>query len=247
VSETEQRIRTLRGELKTLPKRMTTVERKADNPQLLQQLKSTLLTLELKRTELLTKYEPTFRLVQEVDQQIADANRAIAAAQAEKVVDQSSDQDPNYLAVQGDLNKAEADLEGLKARAGTAAALAAQFHARAQKIDQEGMLQQDLKRAVKTQEENYLLYERKREEARINEALDRRGILNVAITEPPTVPVLRNRSRMNLAFLTLLVAGTLSLTTAFVVDFMDPTFRTPDELAYFLGTPVLGALPKGEA
>ncbi len=109
------------------------------------------------------------------------------------------------------------------------------------------MLQQDLKRAVKTQEENYLLYERKREEARINEALDRRGILNVAITEPPTVPVLRNRSRMNLAFLTLLVAGTFSLTTAFVVDFMDPTFRTPDELAYFLGTPVLGALPKGEA
>ncbi len=112
VSETEQRIRTLRGELKTLPKRMTTVERKADNPQLLQQLKSTLLTLELKRTELLTKYEPTFRLVQEVDQQIADANRAIAAAQTEKVVDQSSDQDPNYLAVQGDLNKAEADLGG---------------------------------------------------------------------------------------------------------------------------------------
>ena len=47
--------------------------RNSDNPQLLEQLKSTLLNLELKRTDLLTKYEPTYRLVQEVDQQIADA------------------------------------------------------------------------------------------------------------------------------------------------------------------------------
>lgn len=246
VSETERRIATLRAQLKTLPKRIITVQRKADNPQLLQQLGSTLLTLQLKRTELLTKYEPSFRLVQEVDQQIAETNHAIERAQREKVVDESSDQDTNYLAIQGELNKSEADLEGLKARASTSAALAQHFHATAEKIDRAGMQQQDLKRDVKTQEENYLLYERKREEARINEALDRRGILNVAVTEEPTVPVLRNRSRLNLAVLTLLIAGTFSLTAAFVVDFMDPTFRTPDELAYFLGAPVLGALPRGE-
>jgi hypothetical protein len=35
------------------------------------------------------------------------------------------------------------------------------------------------------------------------------------------------------------------LSTAFVVDFMDPSFRTPDELAGYLGMPVLAALPKG--
>ena len=61
---------------------MTTVVRNSDNPQLLQQLKSTLLNLQLKRTELLTKYEPTYRLVQEVDQQIADAKNAISAEDA---------------------------------------------------------------------------------------------------------------------------------------------------------------------
>jgi len=30
-----------------------------------------------------------------------------------------------------------------------------------------------------------------------------------------------------------------------VVDFLDPSFRTPDELAFYLGTPVLASLPKG--
>jgi len=33
--------------------------------------------------------------------------------------------------------------------------------------------------------------------------------------------------------------------TALVLDFMDPTFRTPDQLAGYLGTPVLAALPRG--
>ena len=41
------------------------------------------------------------------------------------------------------------------------------------------MVQQNLMQDAKTQEQNYLLYERKREEARISNALDQGGILNV--------------------------------------------------------------------
>jgi hypothetical protein len=50
---------------------------------------------------------------------------------------------------------------------------------------------------------------------------------------------------LNVVLLTLLLAGTFSLSTAFVTDFMNPTFRTPDELANYLHSPVLAALPKG--
>ena len=111
-------------------------------------------------------------------------------------------------------------------------------------IDQKGLVQQDLTRAAKTQEENYLLYVHKREEARISDALDQRGIVNVAIAEQPFVPVLPTKSLLSIVMLTLLFAGAFSLSTGFVVDFMDPSFRTPDELANYLGTPVLAALPK---
>lgn len=247
VIETENRIRTLQGQLQTIQPRITTVVRTSDNAQLLEHLKSTLLSLQLKRTELLTKYDPAYRLVQEVDQQIAETKNAIASEESKPIRDESSDQDPNYASVKAELTKAQDDLNGLKARAAAAASISEQYHQAAQRLDKSGVVQQDLKRAVKTQEDNYLLYEHKREEARINQALDQRGILNVSVAEQPTVPVLRNRSRLNLAILTLLVAGTFSLTTAFVVDFMDPSFRTPDELANYLGTPVLAALPKGES
>lgn len=244
VDETEQRIDSLQAQLQGIKPRMTTVVRTSDNAQLLEQLKSTLLNLELKRTELLTKFQPTYRPVQELEKQIADTKSAIAAEESRPIRDESSDENPTYQSIQTDLLKARAELSGLKARAREAAAIAAQYHNSAQHLEQSGVVQQDLERAVKTQQENYLLYEHKREEARMNEALDQRGILNVALVEPPAVPVLRNKSRMNLAFLTIIFAGMSSLTTAFLVDFADPSFRTPNELANYLDAPVLVALPK---
>lgn len=242
--ETEQRVRALQTQLQTIKPRMTTVVRNSDNPQLLQQLKSTLLNLELKRTELLTKYEPTYRLVQEVDQQIADAKSSISAEESKPIHDESTDQNPDYRWVQAELTKAQADLSGLKARATAATTVAARYRAQAQNLGQNMVVQQNLQQAAKTQEENYLLYTHKREEARISNALDQGGILNVALAEQPVVPALPKRSLLGIAFLALLLAGTFSLSTAFVLDFMDPTFRTPDELAGYLGTPVLAALPK---
>ena len=95
VIETEERIRVLQGQLKTMAPRITTVVRTSDNAQLLEHLKSTLLTLQLKRTELLTKYEPTYRLVQEVDQEIADTKNAINAEEVKPVRDETTDEDPN--------------------------------------------------------------------------------------------------------------------------------------------------------
>jgi uncharacterized protein involved in exopolysaccharide biosynthesis len=245
VIENEQRVRALQTQLQSIQPRMTTVVRTSDNPQLLEQLKSTLLTLELKRTDLLTKYEPTYRLVQDVEQQIADAKSAISAEQSKPLRDETTDQNPDYDWVRAELTRAQSDLSGLKARETAAATVAAQYHQTAEHLGQDELVQQDLQQAAKTQEENYLLYVQKREEARISDALDQRGILNVAMAEQAVVPALPSRSPVSVAFLTLLLAGTFSFTTAFVIDFMDPSFRTPDELANYLGTPVLAALPKG--
>jgi uncharacterized protein involved in exopolysaccharide biosynthesis len=243
--ETERRVSALEAQLRTIKPRMTTVVRNSDNPQLLEQLKSTLLNLELKRTELLTKYEPTHRLVQEVDQQITDTKSAISAEDKKPIRDETSDQNPDFQWVQAELTKAHAELSDLKARAGAAAAVAANYHKEAQRLDQSMVTQQNLLQDAKTEEENYLLYEHKREEARISNALDRGGFLNVAMAEQPVVSPIPKRSPLGVALLTMLLAGTFSLSTSFVLDFMDPTFRTPDELAGYLSMPVLAALPKG--
>jgi uncharacterized protein involved in exopolysaccharide biosynthesis len=244
--ETQQRIASLQTQLQSMKPRIVTVVRTSDNSMLSENLKSTLLNLQLKRTDLLRKFAPTYPLVQDIDQQIAETRKAISDEEAKPVREESSDRDPSYSWVKDELTKAQAELGGLSVRAATAAATAAQYHEAAKRLDQNGLVQQDLVRAAKTQEENYLLYVHKREEARISDALDQRGILNVALAEQPIVSVLPVKSPLNVAMLTLLLAGAFSLSTAFAVDFMDPSFRTPDELANYLGAPVLAALPKPE-
>jgi len=104
-----------------------------------------------------------------------------------------------------------------------------------------------LLRAAKAAEENYLLYLRKKEEARISEALDQKRIVNVALAEAATVPSLPSSPRWSW---TLLLGGVLaslvSVGLAFVSDYLEPSFRTPDELQDLLNLPVLAAMPKND-
>jgi uncharacterized protein involved in exopolysaccharide biosynthesis len=244
IRQTEERIGELKAQLATMQPRVRTVVRTADNPQLMEQLKATLLNLQLKKTELLTKFQPGYRLVQEVDQQILDTKTAIEAAENRPTHEEASDQNPTYLWAQSELAKAQSDLIGLKALAASSDAESIEYHTDAEILDQRQAQQAALERTAKADTDNYLLYLQKREEARINSALDLRGILNVVMAEQPVMPALPEKSGLKLVLLSLFLAAALSLTVGFVADFVDPTFHTPDELANYLGVPVLAALPK---
>jgi len=244
LTETEQRIRSLQMQMSSLPQRTTTQIRTADNPELLEKLKSSLLDLELKRTELLTKYEPSYRLVEQVDQQIAEAKEAIASEAAAPLRDEITDKDPNYEWAKAELKKAQVELSALQARATVETAQFAESRRLAEKLGEDSIRQQDFLRTAKATEESYLLYVRKCEEARIEDALDERGILNITIAERPTVPALPARSEWTFIVAGFVLAGTLSTGLAFASDFLDPAFRTPDEIVAYLGAPVLASLPK---
>ena len=243
-AETQSRIVTLQGELGYAQPRITTAIRTSENPQLMGQLKSTLLNLQLKRTELLTKYDPSYPLVQEVDHQVAETAAAIAGEERKPVRDETTDQNPGYQLIKDELAKAQAELSGYRARASATRGIAVDYRKAAQVRDQDNTIQQNLMLDAKAQEDAYLLYMRKSEEAGINDALDRRGIVNVAIAEKPGVPSAPEQSPLlSMAFtLGLLFVGTFS--TAFVMDAVDPTFHTPDQLSTYLDSPVLASLPK---
>jgi uncharacterized protein involved in exopolysaccharide biosynthesis len=97
---------------------------------------------------------------------------------------------------------------------------------------------------MKTAEESYLLYARKSEEARITDALDERGIVNVAIAEPPVAPVLPKHSPWVVLFVGALAGVFAGVGMAFAVDSLDPAFRTPEEVVEYLRAPVLASLPR---
>ena len=223
---------------------MVTQVRNADDTMLLSQLRANLLTLELKRTELLGKFEPSYRPVQEIEAQITQTRDALAVAEKSQLHEETSDRDPTHEWAREELAKAKADLAGLQARAQATALTVQSYRANARSLERNEVVQDDLIRTVKATEENYLLYRRKQEEARISDALDRRRIINVAIAEAVTVPSLPSSHRSLTLLLGLLLASTISLGLAFGSDYLDPTFRTPDEMMSFLNIPVLAAMPQ---
>jgi len=244
IAGTRQTIRTLESQLATLPKRETTQVRTSDNPQLMERMKSKLLELELKRTELLTKFEPTYRPVQEVEEQIAQTREAIATAEKTPLRDEITDRDPTYEALRSELAKSKTELAAAEARATATSALVRNYRTESQQLDHKEVLQQGMLRAAKADEENYMLYLRKQEEARISDALDQQRFSNVVVAEPATVPLAPQGRGLFAVLLGGLIASLASVMLALVVDRWDPSFRTPEEVESFLGTPVIAAFPK---
>ncbi|HEY2547173.1 MAG TPA: Wzz/FepE/Etk N-terminal domain-containing protein [Candidatus Acidoferrum sp.] len=244
IAESRQRIRTLESQLATLPDRKTTQVRTSDNPQLMQNMKSKLLDLELQRTDLLSKFEPTYRPVQEVEEQITQTRAAIASAEKAPLRDETTDLDPTYEALRAELAKAKTELAATQAGAAASTSLIRTYRNENQQLDRKELLHQDMLRTAKADEENYMLYLRKAEEARISDALDRQRFSNVVVAEPATVPFTPQARWILVVVLGLLFASLASVMLAFLADRWDPSFRTPEEVESFMGAPVVAAFPK---
>ena len=244
LEQTQRRVLELKAQLAKLPERTTTQIRAADNPELMRALKASLLDLELKRTQLLTKFEPSHRLVQEVDQQIALAKAAIANEEMNPLRDETTEKDANHEWAKGELQKAQVDLKGLEAKAETTGAQLAAYRTLARRYGEDAIAQDDLVNREKAAEESYLLYVKKREEARVGDALDERGIVNVAIAEQPAVPALPVWPAWLVVVTGVVAGGVSGAGTALARDRTDPALRTPDEALECLDLPVLASLPE---
>jgi uncharacterized protein involved in exopolysaccharide biosynthesis len=244
MSGTKHRVHELDAQLTKLPARSITQVRTADNPELLRALKASLLDLELKKTQLLTKFEPSHRLVQEVEQEILQAKAAIEEQKLSPVRDETTDLDTNHEWAKTELQKAQVEMKGLEAREATTSAHLAVYRSLARELGEDAIVQDDLASSEKAAQENYLLYVKKREEARMGDALDEGGIVNVAIAEQPVVPALPVWPAGLVVLVGCVAALTSGTGAAFAADYMDPALRTPEEVLTCLEIPVLASIPQ---
>jgi len=242
IKETEQRIQMLEAQQRGTPARVLTQARKLDNQQLLQQLKSTLLTLELKRDELLTKFQPDYQPVVEIESQIAETRATIAKEESAPAQDQTTDENPTRVWINSEVAKAHAELAGLQARAASMAPIVGSYRTDAQQFEKQSMDEKDLERIAKTAEENYLMYARKAEEAQISEELDRNKILNVAIAERAVPPALPSHSRLEYLLVGFVLSMVGAMSLVFATEFLNPAYHTADDVRIMLQLPVFATV-----
>jgi len=182
--------------------------------------------------------------VQEVDKQIEEAKSAIGAERLNPVRDETTDQSQHYEWDQAELQKAQVEMKGLEARKATTSAHLTEYRELLRQLGDDAIRQDDLTSSEKAAEENYLLYVKKREEARMGDALDQGGIVNVAIAQQPVAPALPVWPAGAVVAVGLLAAVVAGAGSAFAADYMDPALRTPDEVLACLEIPVLASLPE---
>ena len=247
IAADKQRIKNIKEQMAVTPTRSSTAEASISPNQLLDQLKSTQLNAELKRTQLLMKYDRSFPLVKEVEEEIAQTQEAIASAEEAKYVNKTTDRDGTFEYLRQDRAKTEADLASEIASAAALAKTIKGMQSDMVSLDIKAVRQAELLREVKANESNYLLYLNKREQERTSDAGDQRRIANVAIAVPAFVPVLPERNPFKIAFVGFFVAVLAGFVAGYLAELMDPSFRTPAEVAELLNIPVVTSVPKQAA
>lgn len=243
VASTQERLRMLQLELARTPQRMTTQVRAS--PRVIEELESTLAKLELKRSELLAVYQPGYALVGETEEQIRKTREAIAYARDNAPEERTTDVNPMFSWLVTEVSRTKTELSSLSVTLNTTEDDLKGTRAEISHTEQIQVHGRELIRAVEVAEENYRIYLRKQEEARIADALDRQRIANVAVAQSATPAlVATGPPRGLMAFVGLMLSLLGSVGAVVIAEWIDPTFRTPEEVEWHLQIPVLASIPK---
>lgn len=240
IGEYSRKLNDTRRHLSAAQPRVVTQSRTLSNQYSVERLHTMMAELQNRRTQLLVKFRPDDRLVQEADQEITDTQVALDNAMKLTGVEQATDVNPVHQALELDFDRQQAELAGLQSRKEVLARQTAAYRSQLIRLGDATAAFDDLVRTQKEAEDNYLLYAKKTEEARIATSLDQQKIANVVIAETPIEPHLPSKPNVPLNLgLGMIFAGFISLAVAFGAEYFRDTVYQARELEELTGLPVL--------
>jgi succinoglycan biosynthesis transport protein ExoP len=242
----EERSRALRtdDELSRHPERITTQNRSLPNQQAIEVLTSKLVELQNKRTSLLTGYEPTERIVQEVEQQISTVENQLDRLRSANAIETTSDINPLNLELKAQLAKAKIAGSALATQRREIEMQKHAFLAKLTDLEAKSSQFDNLQKRVAEAQRNFDLATQKRDQSAVDDALDKDRILNVALAARPSassIPV-QPRPRLYLA-LGLFAALFFAIGSCAVAELRRDTVFSPAELDALTGVPTVACIP----
>ncbi len=225
-----------------VPSRIATQKRTMSNQYSVERMNTMLVELRNKRTELLTKFRPTERAVTQIDQQIADTEKALRDAESKSAGEEASDVNPLRQTLETEFTRTDASAAGLRSRIAAMREQEREYRRELARLESLIPLEQKYQRDAKVAEENYLLYAKKQEEARIGERMDRQKIANVVLAESPREPA-TPKGRMGTVLPAYLLALVTSIALVGIFTRHPKRVQTPWELESIALVPVLGTVP----
>jgi polysaccharide biosynthesis protein PslE len=244
LSELEGRLSESRHAAGVVPQRQKTQQRIISSQSSVDQMRSLLLQLQNKRTELLTRYTPKDRLVQEVDHQITDTTASLNAASAAKGSEDTTDINPEWQEVQSSLVEGRIERHALRAKSSSLKHNISALRKQLSRLQSLDVPFNALEEKADQARSNYELFAQKRDQAQIEDAMDERKLLNIAVAESPTSAFKPSSPKPLLsAALGLLTALFLASGTVYFAESSRTTVATARELESISRYPVLATAP----
>ena len=199
-----------------------------------------LFSLKLREQELLSKYTEENRLVVEVRNQLLEAEKALESmVRVTKGINETHQQKMIELITE------RAMLASYKAQSQT---LEGQLMAARQemvKLNDSEISMDKLNREMNVYKLNYSKYVDHLEEARIDQALYTQNISNINVVQPATYPLesIRPRKMLNIT-LGLLLGLFSAMLYAFMIEYLDTSIKTPEEIQEKLKQQTLVIIPE---
>lgn len=192
----------------------------------LQPVRARVIELQLQRADLASRLAPTSLKLQMLDQQIAEAQRLLAAESR---------------------RLSQERVGGARARVAALTAQVDSYRDKLRHLDQIAPEAERLEQELVTARESYLTYSKKVEEARFSSALDQSQIVNVSIVEKATPATMPLPSRQGFTLMMgLIMSLGLGLGLALLLDRMDPTVETAADVEQITGFRILAEIPLRE-
>jgi polysaccharide chain length determinant protein (PEP-CTERM system associated) len=211
-----------------------------NNP-LVQQQKMILSQLEIDLAAALKQCTENHPTVIGLRAQIGEVSAKLAEEVERVVGSETMSLNPIYQDLTRDLVSSQAAIVGLEAKMAALVNLRNAIEAELASIPEKEIAIARLERNQRVNEELYVMLRSKYEEMRISEAMKVSGIHVVDEAIVPTVPV-KPRKLLNTA-----IAGILGFFVAvgitFILEQMDTTFKTVEEVERVISAPILGVIP----
>ena len=242
--ETKNRIQELQLQLKDIPKNILQEEEVEHNPLLIGSLEEKLTGLELKEAELLTKYNPENRLVQNVRSEITVIRSKLSEQKSKRYGRSYTGPNTIYQQLQKNLLEDVVRQKAVVAKIDVVKSQLVELQSKLDKLNKIEVQFDNLKQSIEIDRQNYVLYLSKVEEARISNEMDEKKISNVNVIESANVPFQPVGPSKKMSFLFqifLALIGGIAL--AFLLEYFNNTMDMPSEVENILQLPVIASIP----
>lgn len=184
--ETQQRLTTLKSQLAATPERIES-EVRTKYTGARDRIKDEILALEMQAAQLRQKYQPTHRLVKETEERLTQARKLLEREEQTPPQEKATMPNDIHRRLTTDLMMAQSNLAALNEREQRLATLTKQYQAQIATFDVKSLERTELERTRTIQEEAYLLYSKKAQEAEISNVMNQAQIANISLAQPATI------------------------------------------------------------